>query len=282
MFLHGTTSGILDILPYTEFKLMSAIDSIREYSVVTYTGEIFGGGYGSVGNNCQMCFGRITACHYDLEKIMNYTLPQNLFNSTLEELVTIGKRCAYSNINLIIITAMREQQMGKDISSLINEKLYKDILLTINALAVLFYFDSYIFPVNKLDIEEARENTKQFTLNYIKSSLCDFSINLMDHRENPSEEILNKLLSIFPGFDTKINNTSKRGSYAADYLCYRLTQEVSGYKIEELLAKYCNMKMKCDRWYKFKEYLYTYLNEFLLRLKLLESIVGTYKLMNFR
>lgn len=311
-YIHGTTSEILDILPYTEFKIMSAIDTIKEYGVVTYSGEIFGGGYTNAKHNCHPCFGLLdckdTNCHYGLSKILDYTKRQNTtFN--LNEEICRGKRIGYSNINTILITAWRCYQIGKDVSLLINDDLFKDIDLTINTFATLLYFDRYLKPKRNYENDDNSDYVDavytHLTFDNIKQILKEYPTNLGDLLtlvDNPTNDLLNHLINIFSlptksiiksgmccvdkeielsdnivfSYDEQYTNTSNYSYYNAGYLTYRLTQNCNSYSMNDLLEKYAKMNMQSNTWIKFHELLKINLIELRARTNLLRKLIHNY------
>src|SRR5437763_10737029 len=111
-YIHGTTSDILNALPYTDFRLMGPIDLIETYGIAPMTGEITGGGLSSIKDRCMTCFGRVIPKDlnsYTLEKVKKYTVVSD-DNDSMKDLLyyaNIASKCGYSCINIIIILMMR-------------------------------------------------------------------------------------------------------------------------------------------------------------------------------
>lgn len=127
-FIHGTNTSIFALLPTTKFQIMSPLAMIDQYGIAPVSGEITDGGYTFLGyqpiskepigttsfaklvnhNEYGYSLSNVTEkyCHIknaDQENTLSY------FNYFIDN----GMRCAYANLNLILIYLSRAKQFKK-------------------------------------------------------------------------------------------------------------------------------------------------------------------------
>jgi hypothetical protein len=313
-YIHGTTSKVLDIMIHTDFSLMEPIYMIEKYGVAPQTGEITGGGFDTVSCRCNPCFGRVShgSCNYNLENVIGYTQINKKSESSdvKSELIyqlELGAKCAYSNINIILIYAVRCQQVGYNILDIITQDIISDIKNTINAMSSLLFIGTMLRPVENFnDGYVADAIYTHLTLAHLKNK-CSNLPNLYDlYRQYINEDIglisqehidmisdifiLSKKCTVKSGFlcvDKEVElsithpftNTAPEycscGSYFEPrYTLYRLSQNVSSYRINDVLEKYFQGTVSENFWPIFHKNLCKYLDDFIHRSDLLSKIIN--------
>ncbi|CAH6419038.1 Hypothetical protein HVR_LOCUS227 [uncultured virus] len=307
-YVHGTNSGIFDMLAHTDFCLMEPIDMIQEYGYAPITGEITGGGFDSVWCQCHPCFGRIVGKDYNsygLSRVMDYTRISKEKDpiSSLEYQVSVGSQCAYSNINSILIYMVRCQELGYNISKIVTSEVIADIKATRNAFATLLFLGSWFRPLPNLNDDVYDAIYTHCTIKNIKDKVKnypDLHYLYKEHKEKqlPSEvlDMMNNVLSlpkksiIKSGFACKDKEVeleitqpftttapeydSHRSALEPGYTIYRLTQDVSSYRINDALEKYARHELSTFFWSEFHERLCNYLDKFEHRINLLELMLN--------
>jgi hypothetical protein len=170
-WIHGTTSRILSLLPLTNFELVEPIMMIEKYHLAPITGEITGGGLSRVWDRCEPRFGRIFSegpNSYDLNKVRNYTGSYIQTDdwvsdpiSNLKKRVDWGSNITYSNINIILIYAMRCRNLGYSIQDIITPELIQEMRLIRNTFALLLFINTYLKPRYQYPDYESPQFKKQ-------------------------------------------------------------------------------------------------------------------------
>lgn len=307
-YIHGTDSSILELLKYTEFNLMEPIEMIEKYRIAPMTGEITRGGFDNVQARCHPCFGRIKGIDlnsYDLIKIMKYTHIKHDENpiSILKYQIYIGSRCCYSNINIILIYAVRCRQLGYDISNIITSEIIQNIKVIRATFALLLFPGSWLRPVENLNNDVCDAIYTHFSMEYIKGRLAEklnpdtdlYEIYKKGDISNEVLDILNYIFTLPKNSTIKSGNSyedkhvelsiinpfthavpsydSECSYYKAGYTLYALTQNITGYRVNDVLEKYARGRVSDSFWNKFHQKLCTYLKDFQHRIELLEYIL---------
>lgn len=311
-YIHGTNSNILSLLPRTEFKVMGPIEMIEKYELVPMSGEINGGGLSSAPNRCHPCFGRLREDNingYNLDKVLtkyaNIPDPEDQTDSftAFEHQVKIATTCGFSNINVLLIFMMRCQQEGIDIKEHITDNFINQAKMTCNAFASLLMFHTWLRPyssqmdTNLTDAVYTHFNLKSIT-NKLTLNSPDFLNIYLEYKDNSLPEnikeiladifILPKITIIQSGFSavdkevsldvvspfifSDVDINSDYESYEPKYTCYRLVQDCSGYRINDVLEKYAGNGISGRFWISFHKELIKYLGELKYRISLLEKM----------
>ena len=303
-YIHGTVSDMLNVLPYTNFEFLEPIAMIEKYNVAPLSGEITGGGFSNVWHRVQPCFGVMTKNSndyntYDLAKIIPYTSKISKDPLTLlQSEVDLSRRCAFSNINCILIYMVRCQELGHNIDSLITPELIREMWITRNAFAILLFIHTYFVPVPNLDDDMCNCIFTYFTLKYFKEQMATLPdlYTIYQTGELPDAlRIQMEAMFTLPsqlsamGFSsyydvtvsvrkpfvcTKSTHTPITSNNETSYLLGRLTQDCSGYKINDVLEKYAQGRESHYgiSWDDFHGNLIYFLDQFKHRISLLENL----------
>ena len=241
----------------------------------------------------------------------NNTESDNLTIKQLQSYVNNAIRSGYCNINIIIILMMRCQQLGQNIDHIITNDFIVTAKIIRNVFATLFFFGTWLIPCadsNNDDLYDAIYT--HFDLQHIQMKLesipnCpDFFETYLEYKDRPLElpdSIKNILLQIFTlpkistiksGFlcvdkevnlditipfvfsNNDANNDSnyKYSKFKADYISYRLPQNCSGYRINDLLESHAKHTSPPSFWMEFHERLSKFVINFQHRIDLLERM----------
>lgn len=295
-YIHGTNSSILPLLQYTEFKLLSPLDSIKNYGVTTLTGELTKGGWNMVESNNVPSFGvlkpsgrRNDQIEYTLQKIIkNYTEIQVITNKEdilrdLENAIFYSIDYAFSNINIILIYSVRALEFGFDISKILssdffnNLEIHKEIFKTILYLDTdivanpnIKNFEEYDLPIHdSLNYKILFNKIKKLNLTAAEViKLFELPKEQKDFSNNPYEL---SITNIFVANDKKIiyrrdQKDNKNPKTMAQGLFYR--NRFNSFLLNYLQNEYSNETIQ-----NLKIQIYEYLSELNLREKLLKSLV---------
>ena len=197
-YIHGTTSEILNLLPYTDFTLMSPLTMIEKYNIAPISGEIIGGGFDRIASDCNTCFGRVHINNYNdygKEKVLRYTKTNKNHKDYLEDLkhqIDIAIKCGYSNINVIIIYMLRCRQLGHDIKSIVTDDFIMKSWSIYNTYALLLFMHKWIKPRYNFNEDPDKHDAiyTHLTLNNISNKLInspDLYKIYQEYKDKPAE-----------------------------------------------------------------------------------------------
>lgn len=302
-WIHGTSSKILEILPYTEFQILDPIMMIEKYKIGPITGEISGGGFGNVWNHCHPRFGRVFSENYnsyDLSKVKRYTkLSKDDPRALLKNALLHGSQYGYSNLNIILIYAQHCRQCGYDIDDLITLTDIKDMKLTRNSFAILLFINTYLIP-HDLDLDTRYVMVKYLTLKHFKDILkttpldlymvyknkiitaeiwdlleCSFTLPKTSWVElydcNVDKQII--IDDIFPFTKIQKPDYETKSKFTSSYFIYRMLQNVSSYGMNDIWRK--EYKNDSEIWNNLHTKLSYYIDAFDHRMSLLENLLSS-------
>lgn len=307
-YIHGTTSNILDLLPYTNFSLMGPMEMIELYHVAPVTGQILRDKFDGMSNRYQVCFGRIIGDYhntYDLEKVINYTRNKNNSDpvNLLQQQINIGPQYYYSNIDIILIYMVRCQELGYDITNIITHEIIANIKYVLNAFSCLLHFGTWLRPFKNLDDDTCNAIYNNFTFEYIKNKSAKFPNLFFLYKEN--RDIYSILQDIFTlpkttvirseysdrdklitlditqpfirksrcNYKSSMGQEYDESSLGPEYYVNLMTQNVPLYNINDMLEKYARNELSVSFWKMFHEKLRVYLDEFNNRIELIETML---------
>lgn len=275
VYIHGTNSHILDVLPYTNFTLMSMIDMIQNYDICSYGGEIDRGGYSSISYNCSTCFGTLhksPLCDYDLSYVLKYTelkpwLPDII---SFEKSIKDCQTKAYSNMNIVLIKAQNLLQRGIDIWDKVSQDFLTNGSRIIKIFKTLTYFGSHLRPVTQFK-RFSNETDAIYTHITIENLMKTIdNVNIEDVSEISELYELPSTLIIKSGYncllkEVNINTTrifemniphNENKGNRDDYwsIVHRITQN-SNYTIGNLLEEYASGVVTDTTWNSLREHL---------------------------
>lgn len=307
-YIHGTTSKVLDVIKYTDYSIMSPIDMIETFGLAPLGGELTGGGFNQASCRCYPCFGRIKnedSNAYDYARVLEYTKSHDNYDAlqSLRRQLSICQRCAYSNINVIIILMVRCQQLDIDISDLITKEFIQDIKITGNVFATLLFFGKWLQPIKTSDRDVTDAIYTHLTLANISSKIVncpDFYEIYLQYKDKVNElpndikVILSDLFHlpkksvIKSGFgctDKEVNlditdpfvfssssDEIRHSGMDVGYTLFRLTQDCPGYAMNDVLEKYCREEIHHCFFNKFSVRLCEFLSELHNRIHLLTTM----------
>lgn len=314
-YIHGTSFGALNILHHTEYNLMDPITTIETYGIAPLTGEITREGFDTASSRCNTCFGRVYGSTYNFDQVIKYTRLNSKWSDNdpllqLTRQLEAGSKCAYSNINIILIFMVRCQQLGHDVSQIITKDIILDIKNTINAFASLLFLETWFTPVKTLDQSDISDAIyTHLTLDTIKSKCStlpdlfeiykqNISPETKTLSDNPSSEIVNMISNIFilpkksivesgiqcvkKEVELSITGPFKHpasiynvigSKFEPKYTLYRLIQNVSSYSIRDVLENYFRGYISKGFWPVFHKRLSCYLDDFIHRINLLSKML---------
>ena len=204
---------------------------------------------------------------------------------------------------------VRCQELGYDIGSVITSELIREMWITRNAFAILLFIHTYLVPVPDLDKEVCDSIFTYFTLTYFKEKTATLPdlYTIYQTGELP-DSIRERIEDIFTlpaqlsamGFSsyydvtvsvrhpftcTKSTHTPIGSNNETSYLLGRLTQNCSGYTINDVLEKYASgieSSYYNISWDQFHGNLIYFLDEFKHRISLLETLKCNSKIPQIR
>jgi hypothetical protein len=138
-YLHGTTSGILSLLPKTHFTLTSAINMLDTYKLAPFSGEqgnaLWGhakGGFSHLNPQSKMFFGRLQSVSgdYQLPNILEYANGKGPYHFplSLSDKLDSTIQNKFKNINTVISDILQAKQKGQNIVPACLNKINSDII----------------------------------------------------------------------------------------------------------------------------------------------------------
>jgi hypothetical protein len=295
-YIHGTTSTALALLSKTDFQLMPILKMLDDHARAPMTGELTLGGYDTIGfelaqNSMKgaISFGRINGCSYNIDSItQGYTkFPAASANHSLERFngsLDAGPRCAFANLNLLLIYFVRVRQTHPSLDGIISRKKLDEVIQKLEAVAQFYCFlqllGKSIFP----DIATLREQQAirgedkrdimdavftYLTFEAIVNKIMVLQLDLEKILQHPSEDKLASVLTLLElkekgtiesrclgnkkdvtfaktqFFTTHRNSLEWKGALDdPKYFFYTMSQNCSGYRVTDLFESV--LKQRCD------------------------------------
>ena len=164
-FIHGSSSSVLALLPYTEFMLYSPVWMMNEYQIAPIGGEIVGGGLRSIEAQSELAFGVASPEYlYNLKRIRHqYAIPAPLQQK--EDLIKLARNnikraphSLFSEINVLLIYLTRLKQIDVPNSEWLSETEIASLHQQANATLQFFYFLLLLGKSINLDYEKVNIN----------------------------------------------------------------------------------------------------------------------------
>lgn len=228
--LHGTSSTLLVGLGRTELNICSAVKSVREYQVAPEGGELINGGFDTVVDECDTCFGSFDSAHYNLQTIMELYAKRRMQSNEslverLKELIENSPKGGFSNINILLIYLARAKQRGIDVLNDIfsNRQDAENFIAQLRACAQLYSllkaFGKTIHPnweaIDQLE-EEDRYNLRKavdtyLTFEYLSKKVAESQLNIKALLADPTPANLTQVMTLLELPETlEINPVGKR------------------------------------------------------------------------
>ena len=235
LYLHGTNSNLLTLLPHTNFSILSIPEMIRNHGVAPFSGEVDGGGLDAPQADCKPCFGvlhlsddinpgikdrvrHFESQAYHLDKILRgYTRDKQISSrriiSLLKNLLEEFMNQDVTRVNILIYYLVLAGQMGIELSDILPSteqlRLVNHLLLQTRFYYLVKIILKYFKPIKQISYANpeyhfmrdqlAEElNTTTF-LNKIKASTLD----LKAISNTPSEAQLILVLDLIRGAGQK-------------------------------------------------------------------------------
>lgn len=312
-YTHATTSLLFSRLVRTNKQLMSPIKMLKLFGIAPPGGEITGGGLDALHAKGKPSFGLLDATgpgSYSLERIIaqyasgNYSYTRQDFS--LEQGIQNSKSMSFSNLNIILIYLARAKAQG--IENVIDEKILNQLLIEAQA-AVQFFYLLLFLGKDIHPKEEAFTNADvidavatHLTFENILQKIIDNNVNVKEIYENPTQAGLEEIVNLFtlPTESTVLNflkkpravtlslvNPFKVGTidetncknedeydyFDPAYISLRLPQNVSGYRINNLLRDFVQNRLHPTSFREMDEAFLKHIKVMSKRTKILKDIL---------